>query len=188
MLGIVQEQHPERARLFMQWKRMGWPILVDSLNLLEVTAVPLTFAIDEHGVIREARLRPDEAEALEAFLGADYPAPEALPAPLDPPADPRPASAVGWRRRGIERFLWGGAAGPGEAIAAFREALPQRQAQQRQPEPLAEHHAADSRALRPERDADAELVGALSHRVGDHGVEAGAGHQQPDQGERGEHA
>ena len=36
MVGIIQEQHPDRARLFMQWKRMGWPILVDSYNLLGV--------------------------------------------------------------------------------------------------------------------------------------------------------
>ena len=26
MVGIIQEQHPDRARLFMQWKEMGWPI------------------------------------------------------------------------------------------------------------------------------------------------------------------
>ena len=30
MVGIIQEQHPDRARLFMQWKEMGWPILIDS--------------------------------------------------------------------------------------------------------------------------------------------------------------
>jgi hypothetical protein len=52
MAGIIQEQHPDRARLFMQRKQMDWPILVDSLNLLEVSVVPLTFAIDEHGIIR----------------------------------------------------------------------------------------------------------------------------------------
>lgn len=30
MVGVIQEQHPDRARLFMQWKEMGWPMLVDS--------------------------------------------------------------------------------------------------------------------------------------------------------------
>ncbi len=40
------------GRLFMQWKQMDWPILADSLNLIEVTAVPITLAIDEHGIIR----------------------------------------------------------------------------------------------------------------------------------------
>ena len=48
MVGIIQEQHPDRARLFMQWKGMGWPILVDSLNLLNTTGLHL--ASDE-GVI-----------------------------------------------------------------------------------------------------------------------------------------
>ena len=52
MVGIIQEQHPDRARLFMQWKQMGWPILVDSYNLLGVPYVPITLAVDEHGVIR----------------------------------------------------------------------------------------------------------------------------------------
>jgi len=34
MVGILEEQNPDRARLFMQWKQMGWPLLVDSYNLL----------------------------------------------------------------------------------------------------------------------------------------------------------
>ena len=52
MVGILQEQHPERARLFMQWKRMDWPVMVDSLNLLEVSVVPITLLIDERGIVR----------------------------------------------------------------------------------------------------------------------------------------
>ena len=50
--GIVQEQHGDRAALFMQWKQMDWPVMVDSLNLLGVRAVPLTYLIDGQGVIR----------------------------------------------------------------------------------------------------------------------------------------
>ncbi|RMG56252.1 MAG: hypothetical protein D6723_00685, partial [Acidobacteria bacterium] len=53
MVGIIEEQHPDRARLFMQWKQMSWPVMVDSLNLLEVPYVPITLAIDEHGIIRK---------------------------------------------------------------------------------------------------------------------------------------
>jgi hypothetical protein len=125
MLGIVEEQHPDRARLFMQWKQMGWPILVDSLNLLEVTAVPLTFAIDEHGVIRKARLRPEDTAELEEVLAADYEAPATLPEPPAPGAgEAATASDAGsWRRRAVERFLWGGREGLDDAIAAFAEAL-----------------------------------------------------------------
>ena len=44
-VGIIQEQHPGRARLFMQWKGMDWPILVDSLDLLDVSVVPITVLI-----------------------------------------------------------------------------------------------------------------------------------------------
>ena len=62
MLGIIQEQHPDRCRLFMQWKQMDWPVMVDSLNLLGVEVVPITLAIDEAGVIREKLRDPSEID------------------------------------------------------------------------------------------------------------------------------
>ena len=78
MLGISEEQHGDRTRLFMQWRQMEWPVLIDSLNLLEVKAVPITLLIDESGVIRYSN--PKEAE-LQAFLAASYPTATA-PAPF----------------------------------------------------------------------------------------------------------
>lgn len=39
LAGVVEEQHPDRARLFMQWKRLDWPVVVDSLDLLGVSVV-----------------------------------------------------------------------------------------------------------------------------------------------------
>ena len=57
MVGIIPEQHPDRTRLFMQWKHMDWPILLDSANLMAVTRVPITLLIDEFGVIRSVRPR-----------------------------------------------------------------------------------------------------------------------------------
>jgi hypothetical protein len=72
MMGIIQEQHPDRCRLFMQWKEMGWPIAVDALNRLGYDAVPITYLIDEHGVIRYVNPMPAD---LETFLAATYPAP-----------------------------------------------------------------------------------------------------------------
>jgi len=69
MVGIIQEQHPDRARLFMQWKEMGWPILVDSLDVLGVSVVPITLFIDERGIVRSTRGRFDE---LEEFINTDY--------------------------------------------------------------------------------------------------------------------
>jgi hypothetical protein len=70
MVGIVQEQHPDRAHLFMQWKQMDWPILVDALNLLDVSVVPITLLMDESGVI--VKVNPHLSKAsneMDAFLG-----------------------------------------------------------------------------------------------------------------------
>jgi tetratricopeptide (TPR) repeat protein len=83
MAGIIQEQHPDRCRLFMQWKQMDWPILTDSFNRLEVAAVPITLLIDEHGVIRKVRARSSD---LKTFLETDYPKPTK-------PLKPTPTSA-----------------------------------------------------------------------------------------------
>ena len=66
LVGIIEEQHPDRTRLFMQWNEMGWPLLIDSLNLLDVSAVPLTYLVDEGGVVRFER--PSD-EDLEMFFG-----------------------------------------------------------------------------------------------------------------------
>ncbi|MHC4235358.1 MAG: TlpA family protein disulfide reductase, partial [Planctomycetota bacterium] len=76
MLGIIQEQHPERCRLFMQWKQVDWPVLTDPLNLLGVGVVPITLAIDEHGVVRAVLRKPDQ---LKDFV--DQAPPQAGPAP-----------------------------------------------------------------------------------------------------------
>ncbi|MCZ6574511.1 MAG: hypothetical protein O7C98_15240 [Planctomycetota bacterium] len=71
MIGIVQEQHPDRARLYKQWRQLNWPILVDSLNLLGLRAVPKLVALDESGVVRASGLR--SMDALTAFLEEEYP-------------------------------------------------------------------------------------------------------------------
>ena len=55
IVGIVQEQHAARARLYAQWRRIEWPILVDSLNLLEHRVVPILQLVDETGRISKAK-------------------------------------------------------------------------------------------------------------------------------------
>lgn len=72
-IGLIQEQHPDRCALFMQWKQMDFPILVDSLNLLDVTAVPIMVLIDEAGIVKA--IRPDE-QTLADFV--ESPKAEAL--------------------------------------------------------------------------------------------------------------
>ena len=69
-LGIVQEQHPDRARLFMQWQKMDWPVLADPFNLLEVKVVPITMLVDRSGVIR---YKNPSKKDLEEFMAALYP-------------------------------------------------------------------------------------------------------------------
>ena len=73
IVGLIQEQHPERCQLFMQWQQMDFPILVDTMNRIGVHAVPLMWAIDEHGVVRKTR--PAEKWVSEEFIAADYDAP-----------------------------------------------------------------------------------------------------------------
>lgn len=74
IVGLIQEQHPERCQLFMEWKEMDFPILVDSLNRIGVHAVPLMWAIDEHGVVRKTQ--PKESWIKSEFISAEYDAPD----------------------------------------------------------------------------------------------------------------
>ncbi len=62
VLGVVQEQHPDRAKLYKQWRQIDWPILVDSLNLLDLAVVPVPVAIDESGIVRHAGRMPSSLE------------------------------------------------------------------------------------------------------------------------------
>ncbi len=134
MVGIIQEQHPDRARLFMQWKHMGWPILVDSYDLLEVPVVPITLAIDESGIIRK-RLRavPDGALAAsfveETFGEAGAAAPATAPTVPDLNALVLAARASDegrdWKAYGDAVAVWGGPERVDDAIAAYEEAVRQ---------------------------------------------------------------
>jgi len=132
MLGIVQEQHPDRAALFMQWKEMEWSVLVDALNLLEVPHVPITVALDEHGIVRHVGLSmEDTTETLRSFLATEYEAPDrgALrgPEPLDLSAlverARRDDTGEAWRRWGDAVALRGGPGRHHEAIAAYERAV-----------------------------------------------------------------
>ncbi len=73
VLGIAQEQHGDRTRLFMQWKQMDWPVHVDAYNLYGVSGVPITLFVDEHGIIRKTNPKPED---LNAFLDAEFPPPD----------------------------------------------------------------------------------------------------------------
>ncbi|MCP3978754.1 MAG: hypothetical protein GY716_05410 [bacterium] len=130
MVGIVQEQHPDRARLFMQWKELDWPILVDSLNLLDVSLVPITLLIDEDGVIR--RTTPPVAEARSAAQElVELPPASDSAAPVRPQKPSLKAlrraaeegGAEDWRRYAEALILWGGPKRLDSAVEAFEQAL-----------------------------------------------------------------
>jgi len=83
VVAIVQDQHPDRARLFMQWKQIGWPLLADSLDLLNLETVPLTVAVDEYGIVRHTELPMSAAKTIEqTFVNQTYPKPASAP-PID---------------------------------------------------------------------------------------------------------
>ncbi len=134
MVGIIQEQHPDRCRLFLQWKQMDWPILVDSLNLLEVTAVPITLAIDEHGIIRHKGLSLQEAETIEEiFLNQSFDAPEderrsASVNPASPDIESLRAAAERGSEQDLRQYanqltIWGGPEQMGAAIRAYQDVI-----------------------------------------------------------------
>ena len=85
MVGIIQEQHPDRCRLFMQWKQMKWPVLVDSYNLLGVSVVPIVLAVDEHGIIRLVNPgRGDRETLMSDFLDRSFEKPSRKRKPKPP--------------------------------------------------------------------------------------------------------
>lgn len=128
MVGIIQEQHPDRARLFMQWKQMDWPILVDSLNLLGVAVVPITLAIDEYGIIRA--VNPERETIEQSFLNKTYSKPpEQAVTEIKPPdlkqlkAGTTADNASSWRTYADALTGWGAANQLDEAIASYERAI-----------------------------------------------------------------
>ncbi|MHC5109788.1 MAG: hypothetical protein ACYTHJ_07920 [Planctomycetota bacterium] len=137
-VGVVQEQHPERARLYAQWSQLQWPIFVDSLNLLDFSVVPVVFAIDESGIVRHTQLRVGEVAS--EFVSQTYgeSSPDSVISFMDAPLDALVATArsestsENWMTLGKSCFLHEqsamlkGLPGPGGAVdatTAFTEAL-----------------------------------------------------------------
>ena len=130
LLGVTQEQHADRCRLFAQWKRFDWPILHDPIDLLELPAVPVVVAIDEHGIVRAVRPRPEtfEADFLDKTFAHDARGDVARSAgPPDAAALRRlaeaNATAGAWRSVGDALTIWGGAERSDQAIDAYARAL-----------------------------------------------------------------
>jgi hypothetical protein len=133
LLGVTQEQHAERCRLFAQWKQFDWPILHDPINVLEPNAVPVVVALDEYGIVRSTR--PGRESLAEEFVNRaftdDAPA-AASPARYgprysstsgSPPSAATTAQAADeWRELGDGLILWGGPERLNDAIDAYAAA------------------------------------------------------------------
>ena len=130
VLGVTQEQHADRCRLFAQWKQFNWPILHDPINLLEAPAVPIVVAIDEHGIVRAVRPRPetfkaeflDKTFADDAKAGATQSAGPPDPASLRRNAEAKPDGGA-WRALADALTIWSPANRLDEAIDAYTRAL-----------------------------------------------------------------
>jgi tetratricopeptide (TPR) repeat protein len=106
----------------MQWKQMDWPVLWDPVNRTGVRAVPLSWAIDEHGVVRAVNPKPETIE--EAFVNQTYPAPpreDSKPAPSLPELESRAGTAEGARALGDALLL--SQQDAEKAIGAYRRAV-----------------------------------------------------------------
>jgi len=81
VLGVVQEQHAERTKLYKQWKQYDFPIAQDSVTKLGAAVVPIFIGIDEYGIVRSTKLRP---AALKKFIATKF----------DEPSEPAPKAAT----------------------------------------------------------------------------------------------
>ena len=130
VLGIAQEQHPDRCRLFTQWHKIDWPVLHDPINVMQVRGVPIEVAIDENGIVRSLRPKMDtfEDEFLnKTFTGKGAESPKSKATRHDLGALCRRAekgrSSEAWRELGDALVLWAGRSKINEAINAYKQAL-----------------------------------------------------------------
>ncbi|MAG63057.1 hypothetical protein CMO84_05990 [Candidatus Woesearchaeota archaeon] len=131
VIGITQEQHPDRCSLYAQWQGIDWPILWDPFNLTGSAAVPLVLAVDEAGVIRPGRLdvRRIEEQIVEGWMST----PPAKPGPaarrpypdVVPPSTRATARSPGDKAQAaLSRLLWSRTTGEGRFDgAAFADVL-----------------------------------------------------------------
>lgn len=129
-IGVVQEQHPDRTRLYRQWRELDWPIFVDSLNTIEhVKVVPLPMAIDEAGFVVDTQFRPAELEAFMSRPANDSTVADAYNR-AEPPdfdllkqASKESSSSDAWRDLGEAYFNFGAKADLELAVESYENAV-----------------------------------------------------------------
>lgn len=129
--GIALEQHPDRTRLFMQWKQMDWRVMVDPFNRFDLPLVPITLILDEHGVIRLIQPLVDKLpEITTQIIAQDYPAPGSVP-PTTSVIDldslkanaEHYQTALAWRSYAVGLTLWGDSSRLNQAVNVIENVL-----------------------------------------------------------------
>ncbi len=69
VVAVAHEQHAERVRLLVQWKRVTIPVWLDPLNQSMETASARVYCLDGQGFVRA--IDPD-SKALKSFLKKKY--------------------------------------------------------------------------------------------------------------------
>lgn len=129
---MIQEQHPDRCRLYLQWQGIGWPILHDPIDKMRVRAVPHFVAIDEYGIVRSTNANGREFDVEEDFINMIFEAPTTpvpmVPAKLPYLADTRKKAreaktSTGWAEHGDALILDADPKNFTEAIDAYTRAV-----------------------------------------------------------------
>lgn len=130
MLGVAQEHHANRCRLFAQWKGLDFPILHDPINFMGTRGVPIAIAIDEHGIVRDTRPKPENIEA--NFLDKTFEAPQSAATKTAKPSlsdvealgvrAKQEKTADAWRALGDTLALWYSSDRIDDAIDAYTQA------------------------------------------------------------------
>jgi tetratricopeptide (TPR) repeat protein len=132
VIGIAQEQNPNRCRLFAQWKKLDWPILFDPINVMQVRGVPIEVAIDEYGIVRS--LKPDPKTFEKKFVNKTFSPPKKdTSVKFEKSVQPDIAalrrsaeqnrSLNAWRQLGDALVLWGNHSDVNDAIDAYSHAI-----------------------------------------------------------------
>ena len=138
LLGVTQEQHAERCRLFAQWRGFEWPIVHDPINLLDLSGVPVLVAIDEHCIVRSTKpalssfqadfldksFTNDASESARERIGPSLKQETSAPDWDALRAEARKAdSATAWRFLGDALALWQGDKNRDEALTSYTRAV-----------------------------------------------------------------
>jgi len=119
-------------RLFAQWHRFDWPILWDSINVMQVRGVPIEVAIDEQGIVRTVRPKAEtfEDEFLNKSFGGKGAETSVKPGKVTRPdiealrrRAEQAASSDAWRELGDALVLWAGPGKIDDAIEAYTRAI-----------------------------------------------------------------